>query len=286
MTAAPTAGRAARLSGGDVADVAELLERDFGRRPGGTGVLANQVLLDALDRGEHHRFVVWPARRPLGVIYVAPSGTLVPAGDPSAGGPLAGAAERAAWRVLVGDEPLSLALLESYPRKLFARRPAARRQRFMVVAGEPAALPQPEGFRRARAGDVPRLTELACRLHVEDEMGPPIARASLPTVRARMAEGVSQGLTWVVERRGQVVAKFDVSLRSRRRGAQLAGVYVDAGHRRQGIAATAVAALARELTADGLPGVTLHVRADNGAAIRAYERAGLRDEGAWTLALR
>jgi predicted GNAT family acetyltransferase len=90
----------------------------------------------------------------------------------------------------------------------------------------------------------------------------------------------------VVERGGRVVAKVDVSLYSRRRGAQLAGVYVDAQHRGQGIASTAVATICDELLIDGVPGVSLHVRADNATAISAYRRAGMVDMGPWLLALR
>ena len=37
---------------------------------------------------------------------------------------------------------------------------------------------------------------------------------------------------------------------------------------------------------DRCAAVSLHVRSDNVAAIRAYERAGFVDEGAWILALR
>ncbi|MDP9406059.1 MAG: GNAT family N-acetyltransferase, partial [Actinomycetota bacterium] len=142
------------------------------------------------------------------------------------------------------------------------------------------------GYRRATARDVDALTEHACRLHVEDRMGPPIARSNRPAVRARMSDSIVRGLTFVVERNGVAVAKLDLSLRSRRRGAQIAGVYVMPAYRGQGIAGGAVATLARELLAEGLPGVTLHVRADNAAAIAAYRRAGLTDRGPWTLALR
>nr|MBA2529845.1 GNAT family N-acetyltransferase [Euzebyales bacterium] len=196
------------------------------------------------------------------------------------------AADRADWRVLVGDAPVSEALLDAYPTKLFRRRPNARQQRFMVVTGELPDVPQPDGYRPARTADVEQLTELACRLHVEDLMGPPISRSARPAVRSRMADSVSRGLTWVVERDGDVVAKLDVSLRSRRRGGQIAGVYVERAHRGCGIATAAVAALTRDLLAEGLPGVSLHVRADNLAAIRAYRRAGMTDRGPWTLALR
>ena len=286
MTAAPAAPAAGRLDDQTLPRVVHLLEHDFGRSRPPDGVIANQVLLDALDRGEQQRFLVWPNDDPRAVLYMSGAGTLVPAGDPAAGPALAAAAERAGWRVLVGDAPLSEALLDAYPRGLFRRGPTGREQRFMATTTAPADIPRPLGFRRGTYEDVPLLTEFACALHVEDKMGPPLARSTRPAVRARMADSVAHGLTYVVERDRVVVAKFDLSLHSSTRGAQVAGVYVEPEQRGQGITTGAIAAIVRELLLDGLPGVTLHVRADNAPAIAAYRRAGLTDRGAWTLAIR
>ncbi|MDQ3972877.1 MAG: GNAT family N-acetyltransferase, partial [Actinomycetota bacterium] len=219
-------------------------------------------------------------------LYSAPTGTLVAAGDPAAGPALAQAAERSGWRVLIGDAAICDSLLEAYPRSFIRRRPAVREQRFMAAVPEAVGDEPVEGFRSARVADVDRLTEFACRLHVEDEMGPPVSRSSRPAVRSRMLETVSRGHAWVVERDGQVVAKIDLSLHSRRRGAQIAGVYVEAAWRGVGVGQGAVRTLTRRLFEDGLPAVTLHVRADNVAAIRAYRRASFVDRGAWRLALR
>ncbi|MPZ72354.1 MAG: GNAT family N-acetyltransferase [Nitriliruptorales bacterium] len=286
MTAAPAAPPAGRLKPELEQHAVWLLERDFGRLERPDAVLANQVLLDALDRGERERFLVWPAAEPRAVLYISTTGTLVPAGDPGAGAAFAGAAERAGWRVLVGDASISEALLDSYPRGLFRRRAHGREQRFMTVRTVPDEPARPSGFRRATYEDVPILTDFACALHVEDQMGPPLARSTRPAVRARMADSVARGLTYVVERDRRVVAKFDLSLHSRDRGAQIAGVFVSHDYRGLGITSGAVAAIARDLLADGLPGVTLHVRADNVPAIAAYRRAGFTDRGSWTLALR
>lgn len=286
MSAAADAPPAARLEPELEAHVVALLETDFGRLARAEGVLANQVLLDALDHGERERFLVWPAYEPRAVLYISATGTLVPAGDPRAAETFATAAERAGWRVLVGDAPISEALLDSYPRGLFRRRPHGREQRFMATRSALEDAPRPQGFRRATYEDVPVLTDFACALHVEDQMGPPLARSTRPAVRARMADSVARGLTYVVERDRSVVAKFDLSLHSRDRGAQIAGVFVAADYRGRGITAGAVATIVRELLEDGLRGVTLHVRADNTVAIAAYRRAGLEDWGAWTLAIR
>lgn len=286
MTAAPATPTAARLDDSRLDEVIELLEHDFGRSTPPEGVVANQVLLDALDKRDQRRFLIWPSVAPRAVLYMSEIGTLVPAGDPAAGGAFAAAAERAGWRVLVGDGPISEALLDAYPRGLFRRRPAGREQRFMATLTAPEVAQRLRGLRRATYEDVSALTEFACELHVEDQMGPPLPRSTRPAVRARMADSVARGHTYVVERDRAVVAKFDLSLHSRTRGAQIAGVYVRPEYRGQGITSAAVAAIARDVLTAGLPGITLHVRADNAAAIAAYRRAGLGDHGPWTLAIR
>lgn len=291
MTATPHALR--RVSDTQVAVLAEELERDFGQprlgSPPGSPAVANAYLLDALDRGEQDRFLVWPGEQPRAAVYASPTGTLVPAGDPAAGPVLAEASERIGWRVLVGDARIGDVLLDATPAGVFRRRLRAREQRFMAVEADDRPRLDarvPVGFRPARRGDLEALVELACRLHVEDLMGPPIARSARSGVRARMEETIDRGATYVVERGGRAVGKADLSLRSRRRGAQIAGVYVDAAARGQGIATGLVAELLRLVLDEGLPSASLHVRSDNAPAITAYERAGLTDRGPWVLAVR
>jgi len=293
MTATPSRHVLRRVDDAQVAALVTELERDFGQprppSPPGAAAVPNAYLLDALDRGEHDRFLVWPGEQPRATVYASPTGTLVPAGDPAAGPVLAEASERIGWRVLVGDARIGDVLLKQTATGVFRRRVRARAQRFMAVeAGDRARLdaPAPDGFRPARRGDTEVLVELACRLHVEDLMGPPIARSARSGVRARLAETIDRGATFVVERGGLAVAKADLSLRSRRRGAQIAGVYVDASARGQGIATGLVAELLRRVLDDGMPSASLHVRSDNASAITAYERAGLIDRGPWVLAVR
>lgn len=286
MTAAPEAQHVRRLTAAAVPQISAMLESDFGPVPSARAALANQFLLDALDRGDYSRFVVWPPETPAGVLYAGHTGTIVPAGAPAAGPPLAAASERVSWRVLVGDARIAEPLLEAVATGMFRRRPSAREQRFMIASDAAWTIDQPAGFRPARIADLERLTEFASRLHVEDRMGPPIPRTGRGAIRSRMAESVARGGTWVVERGRTVVAKVDLSLHSARRGAQIAGVFVDAAWRGHGLATAVVAAVTRTLLEEGSPGVTLHVRADNDAAITAYSRAGFTDHGPWTLAVR
>lgn len=283
---APTASAGARrLRPHDAGRLAAALQSGFGADRVGGDPLANQHLLDGLDRGDHARFVVWPEPAPLAVLYQGPSGALMAAGDPAAAPALVGAAERFDWRVLLGDAGICQALLDAGTHGFFRRRPAAREQRFMAATAATGP-PRMEGLRPASAGDLELLTDFACRLHVADRMGPPISRAGRGAVRGRMQESIGAGRTWVVERGGRAVAKIDLPLYSPRRGAQMAGVFVEERWRGQGIGSQAARALVAILLDEGLPGVTLHVRADNEQAKAAYRTAGFGDRGPWTLALR
>lgn len=286
MTTTPARARATRLARADVPYVTALLERDFGHRQAGGWAHEHHYLLDALDRGEFDRFIVWPDD-PVAVLHFSSTGTLMPAGDPVAAAAFADAANPTAWRILLGDLEISRALLDLTTRSLFRRRISAREQRFMTAtaASVPPGDP-PDGFRLANASDLDRLTEFACQLHVEDQMGTPIVRSGRGAVRSRVAESIAQGATWVVERGGAPVAKIDLSLRSWRRGIQLAGVFVEPKWRNRGIGRTAVRALTCELLESGFPLVTLHVRADNAQAVAAYRRAGFIDQRPWLLAFR
>ncbi len=285
MTATPTRPRATAVDERSAGLVEAFLTTP---PPGGDTIdatLRHQQLLDALDRGEHRRLMAWPAGAPRAVAHLSASGTLSVAGDAAAGPAIAEHVAASGWRVLLGDARLADAILDAVSRGLLRRRPRAREQRLMV-AREPADLAPPVGLRLAVPADRTVVTDLACRLHVEDRMGPPLSRAAREGVSERMRDSIARGATWVVDR-GTIVAKVDVSLASSRRGAQIAGVYVEEAYRGGGLATRAVAVVARDLvTRAGMPGVTLHVRADNEAGRRAYERAGFVDVGAWTLALR
>lgn len=285
MTSAPPE-HAERLDDARVARLQSKLEQGFaGSEYDAWCVLRHQQLLDALDRRRHHRFAIWPPDDPVGVGYVASNGTLVVAGARAAGDPLARFTDGSGWRVLVGDFEPAEEIVRHASKGLLRRGPRAREQRLMATR-QPVQLEPPRGWAEGRLEHLDDVAELACRLHVEDQMGPPLSRAGRSAVKSRMRESLQSGRTWVVVRSGRAVAKVDVPLLSRRRGAQIAGVYVRKDHRGQGLATGLVALVTRRLFEQEVLGVTLHVRSDNAAAIRSYERAGLVDCGAWMLALK
>lgn len=288
MTIAPfPQRRAARLQASGVDQMIELLERDFGRTDDPREATAvNQFLLDALDRGEYRSMTVWPAEDPLGVCYQGSGGLVVPAGVAMAAEPLAASVRSSGWRVLVGDLGIGRTIVDQSASGLFRRRPYSREQRLMIAEHPMDVRDRRVQLRRAGSDDIEVLTDFASRLHVEDQMGPPLSRGGRSSVQQRVASSVRRGSSWVALVDGRIVGKVDVAIESRRRGAQLAGVYVDRGARGRGVARDAVAALADRLLRSGMDCVTLHVRADNAPAIRAYQAAGFAQRRRWLLALR
>ena len=103
-----------------------------------------------------------------------------------------------------------------------------------------------------------------------------------------MARSVDQGVVWVVGPLGRPVAKIERSVSSPRWGVQLAGIVVDDRYRGSGLGRQLVAAAVRDALREGgtTRPVSLHVRAANTPAHRAYRAAGFVDREEWRLAVR
>lgn len=217
---------------------------------------------------------------------VFPGRLVVPAGDPSiieeAGLP----ARR--WRLMVADAAAVDALAASYVEDPGVN---VRPQRLMAVdhARVPTAdeLPDP-GLRRATPEDIPALARLAVRLHIDDEFGPDPGRSGARGYAHRLESTVRQGIVWCVGPERAPIAKIERSVSSARWGVQLAGIVVDDRQRNAGLGAAITAAAVRAALAEGPRdrAISLHVRSDNPAAIRAYEKAGFVDQEEWRLAVR
>lgn len=196
------------------------------------------------------------------------------------------------WRLLVGDVAASEAVLADVPPDPNLR---VHVQRFLTV--DPDLVPSEHevpdpGLRRARSDDVPGLAELAVQLHVDDEFGPHPGRGGYRGYARRIAEGVDRGLVYCVGEVGDPILKLERSVSSRRYGVQLAGIVVAPDHRGRGLGRQAVATAVRTALAEtggrGLrrTPVSLHVRAANEPALRAYRAAGFVDREEWRLAVR
>lgn len=220
-----------------------------------------------------------------GLCIVHPGSTLVPTGHADLLARVGPPTRR--WRLLIGDVAASLPMLADEVRPSDAR---VHHQRFMLL--DPDRLPASDdvpdpGLRPADPADLDGVTRLAVRLHTDDQFGDRVSRAGRRGYRRRVAANIDRGLTWVSGPVGHPVAKLDRSVSSVRWGVQLAGIVVDPERRGAGLGRALVAAAAREARAwaPDRP-VSLHVRAANSGAIRAYEAAGFIDAEEWRLAVR
>jgi uncharacterized protein len=217
---------------------------------------------------------------------VFPGRLVVPCGDAEA--IVAAGLPTRRWRLLVADVAAGDALLSGLGAD---PQLVVHDQRFLLVDADrvPDAtqLPDP-GLRRAEAADLPKLAALAVRLHIDDRFGPDPGRVGERGYRQRLEQTVRQGLVSCVGPIGDPVLKLERSVSSRRWGVQLAGIVADEGVRGQGLGRAAVAAAVRAAIVEGPRSrpISLHVRADNEPALRAYEAAGFVDREAWRLAVR
>jgi ribosomal protein S18 acetylase RimI-like enzyme len=217
---------------------------------------------------------------------VFPGRLVVPCGEPEA--ILAAGPPTRWWRLLVGDVAAGDAALAGS----FATPDlVVHDQRFLLLDADrvppESELPDP-GLRRAEPDDLPALAALAVQLHVDDRFGPHPGRAGERGYRQRLEQTVRQGLVHCVGPIGAPVFKLERSVSSRRWGVQLAGIVASTDARGQGIGRAAVAAAVRAALLEGprSRAVSLHVRSDNDAALRAYAAAGFVDTEAWRLAVR
>ena len=220
------------------------------------------------------------------LVYI-PNTLILLAGHEAGAEAMAKAMRRMSWRILMGDEALALETLDRWHRRIWwAPTMRTRRQHFMASVG-PALVPpgQDPDYRVATAWDVDAVTAMAAALHVDDEMGPPLSAPAIENLRIRVADTISQGRTWVMDRDGEAVAKFDLHNVSPVYGAQLSGVVVRADMRGEGYGTRLVANAIADLLSVGIPQVTLHLREGNAAAVRAYEKAGMRQVASQLMAI-
>lgn len=220
------------------------------------------------------------------VAVVFPGRLLIPCGDARAIEAAPAASRR--WRLLVGDQAAGDAALSRMPSEPGL---IVHDQRFLTV--DPDRVPDERdladpGLRRAQPEDLDRLADLAVRLHVDDRFGPHPGTAGWRGYRERIEASLGQGLVWCVGPIGAPVVKLERSVSSGRYGVQFAGIVVDGAARGEGLGRAAVAAAVRGALLEGTRDrvVSLHVRADNVPALRAYAAAGFLDREAWRLAVR
>lgn len=245
---------------------------------------ADAFLADALSEGGVGGFFgAWDGPRLDGAAYLR-RGAISAASRTSQSAAYALSATLAArgpWSSVVGPETPCRAIVEALRTSSAFR--VDRVQAFMAVArGEPLGPGAPD-MRCATVADLDRVVPLVARYRVEDGLSNPGDDHSA-WIRAHTLERIQAAHLFVVEDGGRVVFTGAFNFAGRA-GAGLGGIYTVPDARGRGIAGRATAELCRIALQSG-PVATLHVDPKNAAAIRAYERAGMRRVGEYRLTFR
>jgi GNAT superfamily N-acetyltransferase len=249
-----------------------------------SGMPADAFLLDALRAdGVAGFFGAWEAGRLAGVAFLRrgaiSAASLTP--PPAAYALAATLSARGPWSSVVGPETPCRAIVESM--RTAAPFRVDRVQAFMSVARGDVLGPGVDGLRTASAADLDAVVPLVARYRVEDGLSTAGDDHSA-WIRSHALERIHAGHLFVVEENARIVFTGAFNFAGRA-GAGLGGIYTVPEQRGRGIAGRATADLCRIALETG-PVATLHVDPKNSAAIRAYERAGLRRTGEYRLTFR
>jgi uncharacterized protein len=153
------------------------------------------------------------------------------------------------------------------------RRPRADRPGQPVFRIDDPPEPGETGLRRATPQDLDRLLPACAAAHREELGYDPLARDERG-FRWRTRTQIEEGRSWVWLEDGVIRFKAEASAWTPS-AVQLQQVWVDPDARRKGYAGRALRDLCR-LLLERTPTVCLFVRSENEAAIRLYERVGMR----------
>ncbi|MCA8955508.1 MAG: GNAT family N-acetyltransferase [Planctomycetes bacterium] len=242
--------------------------------------LANALHAEKPGRVPAEVVVVRGTERLLGLAYFGPRGNLL-----------------VVEREPVEPQKLAGALLDTHWPWRIALGPAAVAEQLVVCGGlrtlvdreqiyysiRDAVAPDPGVLRRAERADLKPLMEASLRLNESDLRVAPW-RVDRDWLRRATKQRIREGTTFVIGPPGSPWTKLDLGSVGPS-GAILEGVFTWPQHRGRGLAAQLVAAVAAELLRD-VSVVCLHVAADNAAARRTYEKAGMQVAGSCRLLLR
>jgi ribosomal protein S18 acetylase RimI-like enzyme len=184
------------------------------------------------------------------------------------------------WILLVAPREPSDRFLSHYRWR--GRPTHINRVQDFYVAQEANAAVGRAAIRRAEASDLEDVVVMSEQMLMEDFR---LSAGSLSrdAMRESMQHKIADGRTWVLEDRGEIVFKVDVSAQFAG-GAQIEGVFTRPHRRGRGFARRGVATLTEDLLKTS-SFVTLHVDQENAPAKRAYERAGFRRYSEFRLVL-
>jgi uncharacterized protein len=183
----------------------------------------------------------------------------------------AAAAARGQARMIIGEEQAVDELWEEARRRM--PRPRDDRPGQPVYVLDEAPEPGETGLRRATLDDLELLVP-ACAAAHREEIGIDPLRRDPEGFRWRTRAQIDEGRSWLWLEDGVIRFKAEASAWTPA-AVQLQQVWVDPGARNRGFATRAMRDLSR-LLLERVPTVCLFVRPENAAAIRVYERIGMR----------
>lgn len=211
---------------------------------------------------------------------------LVPVGDaPAALSAFADRARRQGRRCssIVGPAPAVAQLWERLEPHWGPAREVRASQPLLATTGAPLI----DGDPRVRRVSIAELDLLmpACVAMFTEEVGTsPLGGDGGAAYRARVRDLVLAGRAFARIEGGKVLFKAELGAVSTR-ACQVQGVWVDPGHRGQGLGTRGTAAVVAEALRTVAPTVSLYVNDYNLPARRAYERVGLGNVGTFASVL-
>jgi hypothetical protein len=186
-------------------------------------------------------------------------------------GAFADATARSGARMLIGEQGAVTELWEAVRGRVAEVREDRPGQPVYVIESPPQ--PGGTGLRDATLEDLDLLVP-ACAAAHEVELGVDPLRRDPEGFRWRTRAQIEEGRSWLWEENGVIRFKSEASAWTPA-AVQLQQVWTDPAARGRGYAAAALRDLIR-LLLERVPRVCLFVRAENEAAIRLYERVGMR----------
>jgi uncharacterized protein len=159
-------------------------------------------------------------------------------------------------------------------------RVVRRHQPHLEIDHPPLVAPDPL-VRRGEMADLDALYPACVAMYTEEVGVSPEERGGGPVYRARVAQLVSRGWSFVRIEDGQVVFKAEVAAATPH-ACQVQGVYVCPDRRGEGLATAGMAAVVDLALREVAPVVSLYVNAHNTAAQRVYDRVGFRRTATFT----
>jgi ribosomal protein S18 acetylase RimI-like enzyme len=232
-----------------------------------------RVFLEDVARRGLGRFIAFADRDRLTALCHV-GANVVPSGERC--GRFADAAARGRARMIIGDERAVTELWEAASKRMPVARDDRPGQPVFVIDKSPE--PGDTDLRVAGSRDFELLLPACAAAHTEEIGVDPLARDA-EGFRWRTRAQIDEGRSWVWIEGETILFKAEASAWTPH-AVQLQQVWVDPPVRNKGYAQRAMRDLIR-LLLERVPTVCLFVRPENGAAIRVYEKVGMRRAGSY-----